>query len=71
MTQTHRYLTIKIDLKREAKKLHNGVEYKDLFFYVEIIDNIGGRVLFAEKIGKNFKASLRKVFKMIKEVERL
>ena len=66
MTQTRRYLTIKIDLEREAKKLHNGVGYKDRFLYVEIIDDMGGKTLFAEKIGKDFAASLRKVFKRIK-----
>lgn len=66
MTQTRRYLTIKIDLENGAKEFPSGVGHKDLFLYVEIIDDMGGKTLFAEKIGKDFAASLRKVFKRIK-----
>ena len=60
MTQTRRYLTIKIDLGQECTKLPNGSKRrKDAFFDVQIIDDMGDRILFSEKIGKNFTTSLR------------
>lgn len=59
-TKIFRYYTIKIDLKREKKKIDDGgVAYKDICWYAEIIAG-HSKTMFCE-------TTLRKLFKHIKE----
>lgn len=67
MLKQYRYLTIKIDVERESKKTKSGTEYIDKFFFVDIIDTVGGRTEFAVPISKDFGESLKKTFRRIVE----
>lgn len=67
MKKTYRYLTIKIDLERETKRIKIGTEYTDKVFLVDIVDSAGGTTSFAEPIKGNFGKSLKRTLKKIVE----
>ena len=65
----YRYLTIKIDLEREVKKVKLGTEYKDKIWLIDIFHgktlNHSGTLFSLEASGNPGK-DLRKIFRKIR-----
>lgn len=61
-----REMTIKVDRVREVEKIGQGsYSYKDTMYLVDIINYTGGGLGFSVKIGSNYGAGLRKLFREI------